>query len=219
MNYSDFISINKNFQASINLELDLGNEKKIEEYIPTTDICDVIKKYIKTALGESKDYSTTLVGPYGKGKSFLLLVLNFLLGKNKDTKTWERLVNKIKKVDSELFDMLQDIKSRNISLIPIIINSNYDNITQSFQLALNEALKREKLGDIIPESVYDVCLNILAKWESREDLKEETLKKCVEVNKINLKELKNGLKNLSPLAYKQFENLYNCLNVIWLSIL
>ena len=108
MNYSDFISINKNFQASINLELDLGNEKKIEEYIPTTDICDVIKKYIKTALGESKDYSTTLVGPYGKGKSFLLLVLTFLLGKNKDTKTWGRLVNKIKKVDSELFGMLQD---------------------------------------------------------------------------------------------------------------
>ena len=213
MNYSDFISINKNFQASINLELDLGNEKKIEEYIPTTDICDVIKKYIKTALGESKDYSTTLVGPYGKGKSFLLLVLTFLLGKNKDTKTWGRLVNKIKNVDPELFGMLQDIKSKNISLMPIIINSNYDNITQSFQLALNESLKREKLGDIIPESVYDVCLNILAKWESREDLKEETLKKCLEVNKINLKELKNGLKNLSPLAYKQFENLYNCLNV------
>ena len=31
MNYSDFISINKNFQASINLELDLGNEKKIKK--------------------------------------------------------------------------------------------------------------------------------------------------------------------------------------------
>ncbi len=213
MSYSDFISINKNFQASINLELDLGNEKKIDEYIPTTDICDVIKKYIKTALGESKDYSTTLVGPYGKGKSFLLLVLTFLLGKNKDTKAWENLVNKIKKVDSELFDMLQEVKAKNISLLPIIINSNYDNITQSFQLALNEALKREKLGDIIPESVYDVCLNVLSKWESREDLKEETLKKCIEVNKVDLKELKKGLKNLSPVAYKQFENLYNCINV------
>ena len=213
MNYSDFISINKNFQASINLELDLGNEKKIEEYIPTTDICDVIKKYIKTALGEAKDFSTTLVGPYGKGKSFLLLVLTFLLGKNKDSKAWEGLVNKIKKVDSELFEMLQKIKNKNINLLPIIINSNYDNITQSFQLALNEALKREKLDDIVPNSVFDICLSILDKWESKEDLKEETLKKCVEVNKIDLNDLRKGLINLSPLAYKQFESLYNCINI------
>ena len=45
--YSDYLSINKNFQSSVNLELDLGKESKIEEYIPTTDICDVLKKYIK----------------------------------------------------------------------------------------------------------------------------------------------------------------------------
>lgn len=213
MTYSDFISINRNFQASINLELDLGNEKKIAEYIPTTDICDVIKKYIKTALGESKDFSTTLVGPYGKGKSFLLLILTFLLGKNKNSDSWNNLANKIEKVDQELFDLLQKIKKENISLLPIIINSNYDNITQSFQLALNEALKRERLDDIIPNSVYDVCISILDKWESREELKEESLKKCIELNKINLKELRQGLVNLSPSSYKQFENLYNCLNV------
>ena len=48
--YSDYLSINKNFQSSVNLELDLGKENKIEEYIPTTDICDVLKKYIKTTL-------------------------------------------------------------------------------------------------------------------------------------------------------------------------
>lgn len=213
MTYSDFISINKNFQASINLELDLGNEKKIDEYIPTSDICDVIKKYIKTALGESKDYSTTLVGPYGKGKSFLLLILTFLLGKNKNSKAWGNLVNKIKKVDLELFEMLQKIKSEEICLLPIIINSNYDNITQSFRLALNESLRRENLDDVIPESVFDVCLDVLDKWESRKDLKEDILKKCIELNKIDLNDLRKGLKDASPSAYKLFERLYNCLNV------
>ena len=88
MMYSDLIAVNKNFQSSINLELDLGKESKVEEYIPTTDICDVIKKYIKTFLGYTNDNATALIGPYGKGKSFLLLVLSYLVGKNKNTDSW-----------------------------------------------------------------------------------------------------------------------------------
>ena len=80
--YSSNYYINKNFQSSINLELDLNNEKKIEEYIPTTDICDVLKIYVKSILGINNDRATTLVGPYGKGKSFLLLVLSYILGNN-----------------------------------------------------------------------------------------------------------------------------------------
>lgn len=95
--YSDWITINKNFQSSINLELDLTNEKKIEEYIPTTDICDVIKKYVKSVLGISKDKATTIIGPYGKGKSFVLLVLTYIFGRRKESKTWINLSNKIKK--------------------------------------------------------------------------------------------------------------------------
>ena len=91
MIYSDLITVNKNFQSSINLELDLGKESKVAEYIPTTDICDVIKKYIKSFLGYTRDNATALIGPYGKGKSFLLLVLSYLVGKNKNTESWMRL--------------------------------------------------------------------------------------------------------------------------------
>ena len=52
--YSKFYEINKNFQSSVNLELDLDNESKIYEYVPTNDICDVLKRYIKSVLGKSK---------------------------------------------------------------------------------------------------------------------------------------------------------------------
>ena len=65
--YDKYYEINKNFQSSVNLELDLDNESKIYEYVPTSDICDVLKKYIKAVLGKTKDRATTLVGPYGKG--------------------------------------------------------------------------------------------------------------------------------------------------------
>lgn len=211
--YSDNYYINKNFQSSINLELDLNNERKIDEYIPTTDICDVLKLYIKSVLGINNERATTLVGPYGKGKSFLLLVLSYILGNNKNSKCWNNLVTKIKKVDIELYDLIMILKEKNISLLTIIINSNYDNITQSFQLALNESLKKEKLEGLIPETAFNVCLTLIKKWENDENIKKDLLKKCLELNKIKLKDLKLELQNYSPLAYSQFEKLYNCMNI------
>ena len=166
--YSNYFSINKNFQSSVNLELDLNNSEKIKEYIPTSDICDVLKRYVKTVLGTSKDYATTLVGPYGKGKSFLLLILIFLLGPNKDTVEWNELVEKIGKIDSDLKNDLLKIKEKNISLLPVLINSNYDNVVQSMQIALNESLKRADMDSIIPQSAFDICISLLDRWMAKE---------------------------------------------------
>lgn len=211
--YSSYYYINKNFQSSINLELDLYDEDKINEYIPTSDICDVLKIYIKSILGINNEKSTTLVGPYGKGKSFLLLVLSYLVSKNKSSSCWENLVEKIKIVDQELFNLLKEVEKRDISLLTILINSNYDNITQSFQLALNESLKREGLDNLIPQTIYTLCLDIIDKWKNNKEIKANLFKKCIEINKINLSELEDGLKNNSPVSYKQFEDLYNCMSI------
>lgn len=211
--YSDLITINKNFQSSINLELDLANEKKIDEYIPTTDICDVLKKYVKSILGISKDKATTIVGPYGKGKSFVLLVLTYIFGRKKESKTWINLLEKIKKLDYELFDLINRIKQEDIFLLPVIINSNYDNITQAFQIGLNDALKREAMDSIIPNSAYEVCISLLDKWSNKKNVKEEVIEKCAEINGLNISKLRKGLESYSPTAYKQFEKLYNCVNI------
>lgn len=211
--YSRYITINKNFQASVNLELDLNNETKLHEYIPTPDICDVIKKYIKSFLGIEKNRATTLIGPYGKGKSFLLLVLTYLCGKNKNTKTWKELQEKISDVDVELGNLLMQMQKNNISLLPVIINSNYDNITQSFQIALNDSLRREGLDSIVPSSAYEVCISLLDKWCSKENVRDEIFSKCLEVNEVNLNKLREGLVSYSPESYKQFEKLYNCVNI------
>jgi len=208
--YSRYFNINKNFQSSINLELDLNNEAKISEYIPTTDICDVMKHYVKSVLDINKERATTLVGPYGKGKSFLLLVLTYLLGNNKNRDCWKNLTLKIENVDIELYDLLIKIKNDNINLLPVVINSNYDDIKQSFQIALNDSLKREHLDDIIPESVFSVCLDLLDKWEKNESIKEGILHKCLELHNINLKQLRKELKLFSNDGYKKFVTLYDC---------
>ena len=210
--YSEILKINKNFQSSVNLELDLYNESKIDEYIPTRDICDVLKRYLLAALGDTNEKATTLMGPYGKGKSFLLLVLTFILGNKKNTKTWKRLFDKIKKVDRELSEIMLRIKENNIVLMPILINSNYDNLTQAFQLALSDSLKLNQLDQLIPQSAFSLCLEIIDKWEKKDEIKTKIIDQCRIKFKSNLEELKKELNTYSQEAYKKFLEIYDCVN-------
>lgn len=70
----DMIGFNHHFQKSINLELDLGNKAKIESYISTTST-QRIEKFYLDSIEKNQNHATILVGPYGKGKSHLLLNL------------------------------------------------------------------------------------------------------------------------------------------------
>ena len=100
MKYSNIVEINENFQYSINLQFDINNINKIKEYIPTNDSCEILEYYIDSILGNASK-STTLVGPYGKGKSHLLLVLITVLNNyNEEQKEIiNELLEKIKKVN------------------------------------------------------------------------------------------------------------------------
>ena len=46
---------------------------KIAEYIPTEDICEVLRYYFNSIKDSKYNRATILEGPYGKGKSYLVL--------------------------------------------------------------------------------------------------------------------------------------------------
>lgn len=205
---SEAFATNTNFRSAINLELDLDSSKKIEEYIPTTATCAVLKNYVETLSGQKKDYATLLVGPYGKGKSFLLLVLSYIIGNRKKDNTYKTLLKKIKLVDPDLAREITDLKK--VKLLPILINAGYEDLNQSFMLGLNEALKREGITDIIPENAYQICLDVLNRWDNDTHISNVALNACTTKYGINLDDLKKELNEHSPAAYKQFYDLYNC---------
>lgn len=210
--YSKLYEINKNFQSSVNLELDLDNESKIYEYVPTNDICDVLKKYIKSALGKPKDRATTLVGPYGKGKSFLLLVLSYIFSKNKETKCWNDLANKIKKIDKELYELMMELKAKDVSLLTVIINSNYENLDQSFMLALSDSLKKENMESIVPQNAFSVALETIADWKKDSELSKDLKQTCESKSGKTLDEIEKGLRQYSKEYYDKFCEVYYCIH-------
>ena len=212
MKYKNIIGVNENFQYSVNLQFDINNISKIKEYIPTKDACELLKKYFNSVIN-SKNRASMLIGPYGKGKSHLLLVLITLLSNynSDDEIEINNLINKIKRVDEELYNILIEIRTKKIKLMPIIINSNYADLNQAFLLALSESLERENISDIVVKTYFDIALNVILKWEERDKEIIEQLKKCLSEQDYTLKELKQGLKNYSEKYYDAFKKVYSCI--------
>lgn len=95
----DVIKIDERFQTSVNIRFDIDKTNKIDEFIPAKSTLDVLETYLENIFEKGNNKATLLVGPYGKGKSHLLLVLLALL-RNRDDKKWHKSIvnfyNKIK---------------------------------------------------------------------------------------------------------------------------
>ena len=212
LKYSEYLKINETFQYSINLQFDINNINKIKEYIPTTDSCEILEHYFDSIFGNFNK-STILVGPYGKGKSHLLLVLLTLLNdyKDEDIDAIEKLLDKIKDINPNIYIKIRTIRDKKAKFMPVIINSNYNNINQAFLLALTESLEREGIDDIVINTYFDVALEIINKWKQEND-KEiiNKFKNCLEKKKTTLKQLEEGLKIYDEDYYNLFKDVYTC---------
>ena len=212
MRYRDIIGVNENFQYSVNLQFDINNIEKIKEYIPTKDGCELLKSYLNSII-YGKNRATTLVGPYGKGKSHLLLILITLLAdyEKEDIPYINEFVLKIKRTDEELYETINSIRKSNQKVMPVIINSNYGDLNQAFLLALSEALERENLSDVVVNTYFGVAIKVIEKWEENHKDAIDEIKKCLKEYNCSLKALKSGLKNYSERHYDIFKNVYSCI--------
>lgn len=161
----ELVQTNQNFRKSVNLQLDLENYERIGSYIPTRSSISILKRYF-SILEESKaDNSTILIGPYGKGKSHLLLVLLALLhGEKSKTRC---LIDKITKVDKEAAHKMQLFVKEERKYLPVLISPmERENLNDSFVFALRQALLRDGQDDIAPESYYSEAVRTIKDWKA-----------------------------------------------------
>ena len=115
----DFVEIDKRFQNSINLQLDLQDDTKLESYIPTKSSLLILQKYLKSVMGQEQEKATILIGPYGKGKSHLLLVLLQILSAPENEKVND-LVQRISKLDAETAELVEQYRSQEKKFLPVM---------------------------------------------------------------------------------------------------
>ena len=210
MKYSEFIGSDNNFQSSVNLQYDLNKEEKIKGYIPTTQSLSILKRYLNAVCSDNnnEDNATVLIGPYGRGKSHLLLVLSAILSLSADSPVISELSHKLSVADSSVGELLDVFHKKRKTYLPIIINSNHTDINQSFIIALREALERNELNDFFPETYFDSALKMINTWESDFENAIKLFKKELRTKKIKLSDLRDQLNKCSASAYQTFCSIY-----------
>lgn len=209
-NLKEYIKVNDNFKNAINLYLNLNKRDKILSYIPTKSSTSILSDYIDSVI-RNIEQSTILIGPYGKGKSHLLLVLLSILSmerNDENQKTMDILVDSINKVDKKASDNIKYIWNEKGKFLPVIISSSQSDLNQAFLVALNEALERDGLDSLTPDTFYSRALESIETWEI--DFKEtyEKFKEKLKSKDINISDFKLGLEKCDKQTIEIFKEIY-----------
>lgn len=209
---SEFVEFNSSFKTSINLYLSLNKEIKINSYIPTKSSVKFIAQYIENVL-HNREQATLLVGPYGKGKSHLLLVLLAVLTMERTEENREiidSLITKIRAIDEIGFSVADEINRawEKDRFLPVIINDSTGDLNQSFLTALNDALKRENLEDLMPDTAFEIALERIKDWENDYPDTLKQFSKHLKEKKYTKDSLIDALKNKDNEALGAFKEIY-----------
>ena len=164
MKLADLVKIDHRFEKSVNLLLDLNDESKLKLYIPTRSSVKLLTEYLEEVDTFSGKRANILIGPYGKGKSHLLLVLLAILSGN-DTDEMRQLIERIGNLDGNAKEKIEKVYKAK-KLLPVIINTNSGDLSQAFVRSLNQTLRREKLEDVVPDNYFSKALATITQWET-----------------------------------------------------
>ena len=198
------IEISKGFQSSVNIEYDFNSEQKINSFIPTHACLDIIDSIISSIEPGSVLRAKILTGAYGRGKSYCILIaLSILFNSNKSV--FDRLVKKIKLIDEVLYKKISNYFTSDMRLLPVIINGNSGNMTQSFLGGLQNALNLYDMSDIMPETFFDSAIRTIDRWETDYP---ETYHKLSEQINCSIEDFRDKLLSNDVEAYHMFVNIH-----------
>lgn len=193
MKLTDLVSIDNRFEKSINLLLDLNHEKKVSDYIPTRSSIRLLKEYLSETITYTGSRATALIGPYGKGKSHLLLVLLYLLSMGK-TPISKSLIKRITAIDPECKELLKNVVNSGTPFLPVVLNVNPNStLEQSLIRSLFSALDRDKLYDATPDSYFSKALEIIDQWKEEYPRTYDALCEMLKENHEDIQSLTTGL--------------------------
>lgn len=206
----DIVNVNSDFKNAINLYLDLNNIEKVSSYIPTKSSVDILDQYLHS-VEENRQQATLLVGPYGKGKSHLLLLLIAVLSLKRDTKNKMVIGELCKKVSGTDYNVSRRINTlfeKTPPFLPVIIMSTNGDLHQAFMVGLFEALKREGLTNLTPATYFSYALETINRWRDKFPDTYHAYRCELKKRKISLKEMIAGLRYCENDKLEIFKEIY-----------
>ena len=201
---SKIIKTSPNFQYAINLKYDIESIDKIKNYYATSGSIEVIEDILFSLNSSSNDRSRILIGPYGKGKSHLVLVIIALLY-YKDKAIFKNILEELNKYDPKLYELAYLIIDSKEKMLPVIISGTSLNIEQPFLVGLKRALKHEGIEDVMPNTYFNSAIEMIRLWGKKY---KETYKKFFDFVKSSPEEFINQLNQYNRKTYDQFLDVY-----------
>lgn len=190
--------------------MNLNKKEKIDSYIPTKSSLNILKRYVGS-VKKNKDHSTILIGSYGKGKSHLLLILLAIVSMQRTKENNEivkSLLKKIRIVDEETFEIVSSVWNKKGRFLPVIISGNTDDVSRSFMIALNDALKRENLMNLMPDTFFSIAEDTICRWKKEYPEVYINYEKALKKKSVSINDIKNGLKVCDPNSLEVFKSVY-----------
>lgn len=202
---SEMIKIAKDFQYAINIAYDADDSNKIKNYIFTAASLDLLKKLFSSVFDDTSDKAHFLIGPYGKGKSHLALVLLNLLSINKSDSI-ESVKKQIASLDKSFADEIEYYYSEKKGFIPVVIENNGNSsLQQCFLNSLRKTLVSKELENIIPNTYFNCAIDTINNWKNNyKDTFDLFCKKIT--SPIN--DFINDLQNYNEKTYLEFKTIY-----------
>lgn len=166
MKLSELVRIDSRFEKAVNLQLDIDNSKKIGAYIPTHSSMSILKEFLESIQMPDSERASLFIGPYGKGKSHLLLVLLSLISGNTSDEV-SSLIRRIKKTDTETNAVIRDVRKRLVPFLPVVITPGNGTLAQAFIRSLGAALMRAGLNDVVPDDYFSAAVHAVETWKEQ----------------------------------------------------
>ena len=210
----ELVAISKNFQTAVNLRLDREDADKFREYIPTSSSAALLRQFFENILQRKGKSASVLIGPYGKGKSHLLLVLLALL-EQQYPEVQEEVLEKIGKIDPSCAGAARKVMKKGPYLTALVSDSG-GSMNTAFLLALREALERGHLPELMPESYFGEAVKCIERWKKEFPETYLKLNSILENSSSYLKrgetepakQLEKELKAFREEALRKFQQIY-----------
>lgn len=174
------------------------------ESLPTLSSLDIIEDVLLSTAPYSTERARILIGAYGRGKSHIVLVLLSLLYR-KDKEAFAVLLEKMKMNNPKLYDYTTEYLSSDSKLLPIVVGGSNVSLTQSFLLALQQALNDKNLSNLISETHFKASVNAIESWKNDYP---DTYGKLIDALNEPIEQFILSLKEYNVETYKKFVELY-----------
>lgn len=205
MEIKKYLNVTEGFQKSVNLAYDLMDGDKVVDFIPTRAALEILEPLLLSVHPNSTDRAHILVGPYGKGKSHIILVLLALL-RCKDTKRFERIMTALLNYNKNLYDFVADYVASKNRLLPVVIQGSSTSLTQSFLYALQVSLRDAGIEDLLPDTHFQAAMNRLNMWEEQYPATFTTFTEIIKPESIQ--QFRIRLAAFDNAAYEKFVEIY-----------